>query len=658
MEASARNKDTTEKRLRDLTAHLHALITSIEDIVFEINGDLTFKNVWVQDESMLFMPKEHFIGKKIEEVMGPQASLFIEPVLEVIKTGDSKEIVYKHIDPSVHKWYKLRIRQVIRQEEADDLSLVLTIQDITYQILSEMLLEETKRKLEMNRHLLEVSQTLSQTAGWEYNPETREIFFTRQAFVLFGHDENEELTLYGSRKYIHPDDLDKIDSCVYEVVQDQKPFDTEIRVLSATGNIIWVRAMGAPDIHDGKVIAVRGAFMNINRQKENEKELLKAKEEAERASLAKSDFLSIMSHEIRTPLNGIIGIANLLRMNHSEEQSEYIHNLIFSADHLMQLINDILDLAKMENDKLELIQSEIRIQPWIKDIAALFQANASSKNIYLNYEIDDTLPEFMLADSLRLGQILNNLIGNAIKFTYEGGVTLTLKTLSQTSSQVRIRFSVIDTGIGIPEEAQKTVFESFRQVQNVSSRQHFGTGLGLAITQKLAELHQSEIFLNSRPGEGSAFYFDITFGIPEITQDKIKTETDPESFRLLTGMNVLLVEDNRINTIVARKQLELFGVSVETADNGHLALEILTDHFFHVALVDLHMPIMDGYELSEKIKTSYPEIHVVIFTADIMSDVRLKFAEMGINDILSKPFVPRKMHEILHRIANEKGITD
>lgn len=654
---SLQHENITEAKLKAITAHLHALITSMDDIVFEVDNQMVFRNVWVHDESMLFMPKEQFIGKAIDEVMGPLASTFTEPAKEAIQANEPREITYKHIDPTVNQWFRLKIKPVIKA--SDDVTMVMTIQDITYQVLSDLLLQETRKKLELNRQLLEVSQSLSNTAGWEFSMATGEIFWTRQAYLMFEQQENFVPTFESIFAFIHEEDKERIAAITHEAVATKSGFDTELRIVTPSGKMLWIRSMGSPVFVQGEVTAIRGAFMDITRHKENEEELISARIEAERASKAKSDFLSIMSHEIRTPLNGIIGIANLLKMNHTEEQKEYVSNLIFSGDHLMQLINDILDLSKMENDKLELAYAEVDLRQLVKNIKNQFQNLAESKNIHLNENIDELLPVTILADAVRLGQILNNLISNAIKFTDEGEVAISIGLVSRKKGKARIRFSVKDSGIGISKEAQESVFESFKQVQHTTQRKHFGTGLGLAITKRLVELHDSEIFLSSEPGTGSEFYFEAWFrttGNPEVRTEQQSPVSPADYGKKLSALKVLLVEDNLVNVIVAKKQLEYFGVNADSVNSGKEAMAILQKNNYHVALVDLHMPEMDGYELASIIRRDYPDMHIIIFTADIMAEVKDKLAAMGIYDIINKPFVPQKMYEMLSEVAERMGV--
>lgn len=540
MNELSNDDEKSEIRLQKLTAHLQSLISSLEDLVFEIDGNHVFKNVWTSEESMLFMPREAFLGKTISEVMGLQAAIFTGPVNKAIETGTGQEVVYKHLDPSINEWFRARIKPVEKSPQLGNYILVLSIQNITQKKIADLALEEARRQLEINNAAL-----------------------------------------------------------------------------------------------------------------------IEARNLAEKASKTKSDFLSVMSHEIRTPLNGIIGIANLLKLNHTMDQKEYIGNLIFSADHLMQLINDILDLTKMENEKLELVLAEVDLFRLVKNIRNQFKSLAEAKGIRLKSFIDEDIPSRLVADPIRLSQMLNNLISNAIKFTDHGEVTLMIKLISVSDNHALINFVVKDTGMGIPPELQDSVFESFKQVQQSVRHDHAGTGLGLTITQKLAELHNSRVLLESEAGKGSEFHFDLSF---EIAGDQLSVEP-PDVLPVfsvykekLKGLRVLLVEDNLINVMVAQKQLEYFGVEVDTAENGKDALALIEGAHYHVAMLDLHMPVLDGYALAMIIRNKYPDIHPVIFTADIMVEVRAKFADIHVYDILNKPFAPEKMFEVLLKVAQARGV--
>ncbi|MBN9385367.1 MAG: PAS domain S-box protein [Chitinophagaceae bacterium] len=555
------------------------------------------------------------------------------------------------------KWFRTIGKPVVKDGKVELVRGAVT--DITERKEIELALREIKEKLERSNILLDVSQQLSDTAGWEVNFQTGEVFWTRQAYLVYEVGDDFVVTLDSSRAFYDEEDLRRTDAIVDAAMREKKSFDIELWLTTAKGRRKRVRAIGSPVIKDEEVVAVQGALMDITKIKETEAALIQAKELAENSARAKTDFLSVMSHEIRTPLNGIIGIANLLKLNYTMDQEAYITNLIFCADHLLQLINDILDLTKMESEKLELVYAEVNLFQLVRNIRSQFKSLAEAKGIQLKSFIDDEIPQHLLADPIRLGQILNNLVSNAIKFTEQGEVTLLVRLAAINNNKATVHFSIKDSGIGIPKHLHETIFESFKQVQQSAYRKHSGTGLGLTITRKLVELHNSRIFVKSSPGVGTEFYFDLTF-------DLLTDKNSPARFAVsqaisgyekkLSGLRLLFVEDNPINVMVAVKQLEYFGVVPDCAHSGKEALALLSDNDYHVALLDLHMPEIDGYALAEIIRRQYPGIHIVIFTADIMTEVKVKLAKMNIYDILNKPFAPEKMFDILLNVAQAKKV--
>lgn len=783
----------TEKRLRELSGYLHAMIAAIEDIIFELDGNLVFRNVWVRDESLLFMPKARFLGKTIQEVFGDQADLFRGPVEQAMREGKEAAIEYQHIDESVNKWYRAKAVPVEKSEDPDEYRLALIVQDITDRVRYLADLNEEKAKLEWYNALYDFSAELGKIASWEYDIKKETTVGTKQLYLIVERDPEDEsdkdaafmflddadkaklasgiqqavetgnpydlelsiTTARGNRKWIRtigtpitengettklrglmmdvtdqvqqrlalreirdelarsnqlldfsqqlsatggweynhqtgktywtkqvyaiyevPDDFDVSDSEKYlsffseedqQLIQEQMAkcfeqrvdYEFEAQATLYEGRTKWVRVLGAPVIEDGQVTAIRGAVMDITSEKESANTLLKAKEAAEEAAKAKTAFLSVMSHEIRTPLNGIIGIANLLRLRHTEQQAEIVDNLLFSADHLLTLINDILDLNKIDNNKLDLAQTEFSLGGLVRSIRNQFVSLADAKGIRLVSLFDQEIPEQLIGDPVRLNQILSNLVSNAIKYTEQGKVTLSIQVMRQTDERVTLHFSVEDTGIGIPEELHEEIFADFKQAQQDAQRAHTGTGLGLAITKRLVELHNGRIDVDSKPGAGSTFYFELDFLVAETGTPQVHALPSPELNAFegkLSALNLLLVEDNRVNVTVTREQLAYFGITPDCAVGGLEALELLEEHTYHVAFVDLHMPGMDGYSLAATMQEKYPDTKVVIFTADIMADVRIKLAKMGIHTILNKPFRPEDMLAILLHIMQEKGI--
>lgn len=379
--------------------------------------------------------------------------------------------------------------------------------------------------------------------------------------------------------------------------------------------------------------------------------LIIARQRAEEAAQSKQIFMSTMSHEIRTPLNEVIGITNLLLQgNPREDQMDYLKTLRFSGNHLLTLVNDVLDYNKMESGKIVFEQFQYNLDDFLDEIMRSYSFRSQAKNISFEIEKEGTLPAEVIGDQIRLNQILSNLLSNALKFTNEGGITVRIKELERAGDQSKLEFSVQDTGIGIAADRQTDIFESFTQASADTSRRFGGSGLGLAICKKLIELQGGNIRLESEPGKGSTFVFILTFKVAEHARREQYQETS-DSFKGLEGKRILVAEDNKINFFVANKFLSGWGVTVTHAENGRLALEMLDKGEFDLILMDLHMPVLDGVEATRIIRNSedpkISTIPIVALTAAIMSENHDKIGELKINDYVLKPFRP---HDLFSRI--------
>jgi len=378
-----------------------------------------------------------------------------------------------------------------------------------------------------------------------------------------------------------------------------------------------------------------------------------ASRKAEEAAQSKQQFMSTMSHEIRTPLNEVIGITNLLLQgNPREDQMDYIKTLRFSGNHLLTLVNDVLDYNKMESGRIEFEQASFNLGDFLKDIQRTYSFRSKSKNLEFDIIRQNDLPDDITGDSIRLNQILSNLLSNALKFTQKGGIYLMLKELERNTRTTRIEFVVKDTGIGIPKDKHEYIFESYTQASADTTRHYGGTGLGLAICKRLVELQGGQIAVESETGKGSSFRFVLSFGIAEKSESTSKGEAS-ESYAGLEGKRILVAEDNKINFFVANKFLNGWGVKVTHAENGRIALNILEKEDFDLVLMDLHMPVLDGIEATKIIRNSddprIREIPVVALTAAIMSETHDKIDNLNINDYVLKPFKPRDLFEKILR---------
>ncbi len=381
--------------------------------------------------------------------------------------------------------------------------------------------------------------------------------------------------------------------------------------------------------------------------------LIHASLKAEEAAKSKQQFMSTMSHEIRTPLNEVIGITNLLlQSNPREDQMDYIKTLRFSGNHLLTLVNDVLDFNKIESGKIVFEQAQFNLGDFLKDIIRTYSFRSKAKNLEFGIITGSNLPAEVIGDSIRLNQILSNLLSNALKFTQEGSIHVGIKELERTDKEIKIEFAIKDTGLGIPKDKQTVIFESFTQASADTTRHYGGTGLGLAICKKLVDLQGGTIEVESEPGVGSTFRFSLPFGIPEKSSEE-RPSDQVESFSGLEGKKVLMAEDNKINFFVANKFLTGWGVNVAHAENGKIALEMLEKEDFDLVIMDLHMPVMDGIEATKIIRQSpvprICSIPVIALTAAIMSESHDKIEGLAINDYVLKPFKPRDLFDKIYK---------
>ena len=381
--------------------------------------------------------------------------------------------------------------------------------------------------------------------------------------------------------------------------------------------------------------------------------LITARKRAEEAAFSKQQFMSTMSHEIRTPLNEVIGISNLLHQSDPrEDQMEYINTLRFSANHLLTLVNDILDYNKMEAGKIVFEKTEFDLVSMLDDIKRSYSHRANEKGISFTVAKTEDLPCILIGDPVRLNQIISNLLSNAMKFTSEGEVILKARVKQLQETKVQLEFSVKDTGIGIEQEKLGEIFESYAQATADTTRKYGGTGLGLAICKKLVELQGGNIGVKSEPGKGSVFTFSIEYTLPE-SETRSPDSGSAEAMKELAGKKILVAEDNKINFFVANKFLESWGVIVTHVENGSLALDEVNKQDFDLILMDLHMPVMDGIEATRIIRGSDNErisqIPIVALTAAVMSEANDKIENLAINDYVLKPFKPKDLYDRIVR---------
>ncbi len=407
---------------------------------------------------------------------------------------------------------------------------------------------------------------------------------------------------------------------------------------------------------NGEISGVIGVASDITIHKLAEEELKNAKQFAEDTAKIKEQFLANMSHEIRTPMNGIIGLTRiLLGTTISEEQFKYLKSIKTCSDNLLVIINDILDLSKIEAGKMNFEKVAFNVEDIVAHTFELFDPKAKEKNITLNYTIDKSIPGAILGDPTRLSQITNNLVSNAIKFTSTGGVSVDVKLRSDRDDNLTIDFEVTDSGIGIPESSLGSIFESFTQASSDTTRKFGGTGLGLTIVKKLIELQGGNVGIRSIVGKGTTFFFHLTFG--RASQDEItRASSDAEAAIDMTHLNILIAEDNTINQMIIKKVFSDWGSTIEIADNGKICVEKLQQGKFDIVLMDIQMPEMDGNAAARKIRNELPEpfksIPIMAMTAHATTTEKQKCCDSGMNEYISKPFDPG---ELKRKIASLTG---
>lgn len=507
--------------------------------------------------------------------------------------------------------------------------------------------KEEEKMDKMNKELSE-AQRLAHLGNWEWDIKTDVVSWSDELYNIFGIKKEEIGNGYkGYLLNVHPDDKDMVKQILSKARKDKKPFVIDYRILHTNGHIRNVNARGVvlTDANNN-AIKIAGTVQDTT-------EMIKVKKDLEVAQemvKAKQQFLANMSHEIRTPMNVIIGFTKvILKTDLTAKQKEYLEGIKISGETLLVLINDILDLAKVDAGKMVFENIPFKLTSSINAILHLFEGKIFEKNLNLIKEFDANLPNVIVGDPVRLHQIILNLISNAVKFTHEGQITISAHLLEEDDEEATIEFSVSDTGIGIEPEQQKIIFEKFQQASSSTARLFGGTGLGLAIVKQLVEAQNGIVKLKSERGKGSEFSFIITFKKGEL-KEEIEVFEQELSESEIMSKNILVVEDMPFNQLLIKTLLNEMGFKYDLAENGLVAVNKLKENNkYDLILMDMQMPEMNGIEATNYIRNmmSPPvsQIPIIALTADVASISLERCKELGMNDYISKPINEKLLYK-------------
>jgi two-component system, sensor histidine kinase and response regulator len=580
-----------------------------------------------------------------------------KPVGMIVTFRDCTELKQAERDLSKHRDH---LEQMVEERTSE---LTKANQRLSKEIFEH---QETESALkDSEERFRQLAEMLPETV-FEMDLTANFTFRNKASYAMFGYDFETETAPINALESIVPEDhLRVIESCA-KILEGHPSTGNEYTAIRKDGSHFPIMIYTNALIKDNEPIGYRGILLDISERKEMEEELHLAKERADEASKTKSEFLANMSHEIRTPMNAILGMGDLLlESDLSHEQQKYVKILCNSGDNLLDIINDILDLSKVEAGQIEMEKISINLQDLFDKIGAMLAVKAHSKDLELLCRIKTDTPIHLLGDPARLRQILVNLIGNAIKFTNEGEVILEVKAMetpvpANVKDKIRLLFSVRDTGIGIQEEKQSQIFESFAQADSSITREFGGTGLGLTISKRMVEMMGGQIWVKSEPGYGCTFSFSADFYL-----DKNAKPLERISIVDISRMNVLVVDDNATNRLILNETLSNWGANVSEAENGAIALKTIEQNEkggkrFDLIVLDGKMPVMDGFETIKKIKNIFNHLShtMMLLTSDDSSSKIARARKNGVQVCLIKPVkrneLKQAVNETLGRVKPRK----
>ncbi|MBF0101456.1 MAG: transporter substrate-binding domain-containing protein, partial [Desulfobacterales bacterium] len=636
----------TAEALRKSEEHYQQLVNlSSDGIVINIDDKIAFINpamVSMLGGSLV----DEFIGKYTLDFVHPDYHQIIREHRQRAREGKIKTITLEYKIQRIDKTLMdVSAASVITTYQGNS-AIQITLRDITERKQAEDALKRSNSVL--------MAQQEASVDGILVVDENQKVTTNNRKFLELWNISDDVIQAKDDRKLIdyvlsslkYPDEFLKRVNHLYNNPSELS--EDEIELADGRTFDRYSSSIFLPE--ENKYIGRIWYFRNITTKKQIEKDLQTAKESAESANRAKSEFLANMSHEIRTPMNAIIGMASLaLKTDLTVKQRDYIHKVHTSALNLLGIINDILDFSKIEAGKLNIEVTDFDLNDVLNNLASLVTMKAEEKGLALIFSVESKVPQELKGDPLRLGQILLNLVNNAVKFTHKGEIVISISPVQVEKETAFIRFSIRDTGIGMTGEQKEKLFQAFQQADTSTTRKYGGTGLGLIISKKLAEMMGGKIGVDSTPDKGSTFWFTAKFGRCK-KLEKVKRNVDmPNEVDEIRGAHLLLVEDNEINQQLAVELLGDEGFFVSVAENGIIGLNKIKDASgekpYDVVLMDLQMPVMDGRTATKEIRKWETEMNlnsipIIAMTADAMSGVRDDVLKVGMNDYVTKPIDP------------------
>ena len=681
LQAEIRERHEIQNRLRESEERLQAVFdsaTGVAVIGVVPTGIITFFS----------RGAEELLGYSADEMEGLQTPAIFHDAVEVRKRGEEltrtlgrevqgfdvfvalpkrdgaecREWTYVCKD-GTKKTVELTVT-IIRDATGNATGSLGTAVDITERKRMEERLRKTVRAEQTSRELLDAAGRIAKLGHWELQLDGGGLNWSDTTYAIHEVEPGTPVSLQDAIGFFAPAEQPIVERAFQQALCEGEAFDFEARITTGQGRQRWIHSRGGP-VRDqlGNIIALRGVLQDVDERhlaaellSRRNWELEVATAEAQAHARTKAEFLANMSHEIRTPLNAIIGMSELLHdISMDDRQREYVNTIRVSGDALLGIINDILDFSKIEAGQLELELIPVDLRECVESSFDLVSAQASRKKLDLLYWIEPSVPAFMLGDPTRLRQILVNFLSNAVKFTEHGEVFVRINRTSAPDAADKLHISVRDTGIGISPEHQHRLFQSFSQVDSSTSRKYGGTGLGLAICHRLINLMEGRVWVESQPGKGADFQFEIPLRPTDFAPPQMYQRGQNHA---LEGMRVLVVDDNETNRWILESQSKAWGMVPRTTAVPAEALSwIKRGDPFDVAILDGYMPGMTGFELAEKINAHVPlqQMPVLVLTSMGMGDSGAPADKPGVSTVLSKPVKTQALYESLSRLMLGDG---